>query len=139
MAIHGSYALFVDACDGVAEVESQFQHLRVLVAGTTTLANELKRAIQNSAIRHGPDATEGGLTMTHLSKELSNTLNIRTLTVLEELDVAIAERDFQVAKKLLVESDGEIDEVLFSYPVLKNLLSADWRSEKHSFFRMFCR
>jgi len=107
-AIHGSYSLFVDACDGVSEVDSQFQHLRVLVTGTASLANELKRAIQPTNARTAPDTAEAAL---HASRELSNTANVRAFALLEELDVAIAERDFPVAKKILLESDKELEDV----------------------------
>lgn len=78
------------------------------MAGTTSLANELKRVIQTHASRPTPDI-EG--IATALSKELSIAANGGTISVLEELDMAIAERDFPVAKKLLLESDRELEEV----------------------------
>ena len=100
--------MFVDACNGVAELDAQFQHLRVLVTGTTSLTNELRRAIQTPVTRPLADLSDGLLAA---SRELSNTTHLRIAKALEELDVAIAERDFPLAKKLLLESDKEMENV----------------------------
>ena len=97
----------------MAEMDAQFQHLRVLIAGTASLANELKRAVQTTVSRPMPDSVDSGLLMP--SRELSNTLNLRIANVLEELDVAIAERDFPLAKKLLTDMDKELEAVGLSF------------------------
>lgn len=116
----------MDACDGIAEVDSQFQHLRVLVTGTTSLTNELKRAIQPMTVRPVADTSEASL---HASKELSNTASLRALALLEELDVAVAEREFPVAEKLFLELDKEVEEIGTATDLLSLECSIDKRRE----------
>jgi len=105
--ILGSYSAFVNACEGVAQVDSKFQELRVLITGTTSLANELKRAVQPG---YGRLINENPELMTlSPSIDLTNKAANHLALILEELDVAIAERDFPVASKLLLEADKELE------------------------------
>eukprot|EP00210_Caulerpa_lentillifera_P004614 g4400.t1 len=105
--ILGSYSAFVDACEGVAQVDSKFEQLRVLITGTTSLANELKRAVQPGSGRLINESSE--LITLSPSIDLTNKPTNRLGSVLEELDVSIAERDFPVASKLLIEADKELE------------------------------
>ncbi|GMH36056.1 hypothetical protein BSKO_03924 [Bryopsis sp. KO-2023] len=95
--IHGQYPAFVKACEGVGELEVQFQQLRTLIAGSVSLVNDLKRASQPGA--HKLDVHDDTLVppVVASTKQGGRALE----SVLEELDVAVAERDFHVVKKLL--------------------------------------
>lgn len=121
--IHSHYPAFVEAWEGVGELEIQFQQLKTLITGSCNLVHDLKRASEPAAnAEQLEENSQSRPTCTPLQDEHA-TLN----TALEELDVAIAERDLsniaillQTAEERAVEVS--VESVLLAHHTNGNLL-----------------
>lgn len=107
--IHGQYPAFVTACEGVEELGVQFQQLRALIAGSSTLVNDLKRVSQSAVSKVESNENASNQPLIASSKQQNAVLD----TALEELGVAIAERDFRAVTKLLRAAEDALVEVSF--------------------------
>lgn len=110
--IHGQYPAFVTACQGVEELGVQFQQLRALIAGSSTLVNDLKRVAQSAAPKVESNENASNQPLIASSKQQYTALD----TALEELGVTIAERDFRVVTKLLRVAEEASIEVSYKPP-----------------------
>eukprot|EP00803_Ostreobium_quekettii_P006811 evm.model.scf_585EXC.2 EVM.evm.TU.scf_585EXC.2 scf_585EXC:16025-22032(-) len=122
--VQSNYPAFVQACEGAADLEAQFQQVRSQLTHWSAIISDLKQAVQPASAKFGPTLSksiseaslgDGGAALGQLDS-LSREVPFLA-ELLDELDIGIAERDFVAAAKALDRADSTISEsTLATFP-----------------------
>lgn len=100
--VHKNYKLFLDACQGVGEMEEKIQLLRNQVNGISAIVEDLKVA-KATVVKHGSTPSTFANISNISTKPTTQAEEVeqQMQQLFQRLDVAVAERDFQAVRELL--------------------------------------